>query len=367
MGSLIPEARVNVNGVSVIKHVRADAQKSPIRAMPAPALPSTARKSKKAKEPSKARTEKSYWTEDPRKSRADSALKAVAKKRFPNGWYLGHSSDVDAYEVMSVTSPVNAMLLIACGAKTSEAAIEFLEEHGLSHLIEDHSELANAALERNIPAEALYRSCSELGVVHWSEPNFLDAVEAYSIKALRGEDEFFNGLPFQILHGRVNLSDVKIVGATRLAAEGSSSVASEHLKRIKDGTSPFDARALKAIMMKVNPKGIKRRADEVIQMAGVYGSEVMLEIHDYERAFDLERRLRRANHPTEDIPELMLWNDRLQKIEFHPLSSEKVVMLHATGIEPARASELLNSGLEPEQIVGVMEHDVPVSVADGWI
>ena len=83
-------------------------------------------------------------------------------------------------DVLSATTPETTVALLDAGITTAEAAISFLEEAGLEDLIEDNSDVAEAALRwAAMPFEVLER-------FHHSPESFYDDPEGF--ESMLGED-----------------------------------------------------------------------------------------------------------------------------------------------------------------------------------
>lgn len=210
MNNLVPEKRLDKNGVLTTKHVRAAKPLATGRSLPAPAL-STAPKEQprvKAKQPTKRQLQSCL--------RHISVVRHETDKGLEDRLGVSHddsfsASDAQIYSVMSVASHGDAITLLKDGIRTAEEAVERMDEVGLGRLVEDNSALAVELVNRRVYPETYF---SVLGNHGDDYPHFLDYVEYLSI------DSFFDfhELGMGIKEGKIRLADVKAISAKRVIA-----------------------------------------------------------------------------------------------------------------------------------------------------
>lgn len=279
MSNLVPEKRMDKNGVLTTKHVRAASDKDSFKGtVPAPKLFSS--KSTRVK------LNKGQTTPKPRKFFAsrygtDTRLKNLIPGHAGSVWREFDISDKDMYSVMGVTDRGTAVALMTAGYTSGEEALKFLSENGLDELIEDHSSFLDEALKRRIEPE-LYLEAMEFFPYLGETKQHMDALEAYSFGSIRQTSIYED-----VYHGLTSLEAVKAVGVARIAKAGANHVVRSALKELSAGIVSYTAEDLGRLVER-HPHHVFK-LDMSTLIADRYGVEFALEL----------------DHPNHDICEYL--------------------------------------------------------------
>lgn len=356
MPSLIPEQRLDKNGKLVTRHVRGSAPASSLTKLPKPEL-----KPSKAKSPSPKTVPNQHKGIEARY--ADDRLKEVCRRK--RGVYdivRFTCSDAEIYDVYSVVNKVdNAYKLLGSGIKTKEDAISFLSEHGLSDLQADNSGTVDELVRRNLPAIPAMDAVRHYGAsMKKSWPNYWDAVEAHSVRALRDGTD----IPHLVLTGQVSFSDVRTVGATRIAkAENKFIAVSDQLVAIHKGESSYDAETL-GQLIKIS-EGPMVSIPDPLHMARTYDAEFVLSLSDFASASNLENTLRDKGYSADQKKQIIRLNDELGRRR-KPLGFTHLRAVYEAGVDAEAVVDGLDSGMDIPQIIAVHE-GIERGLSSGWL
>lgn len=374
MSHLIREKRVNKNGVAVTKVVRASKPATAGNAMPAPSLGNIESKPKRKPLTTNQTTVMS------RIIRVDSnekdhalfdALKATKKNvGFPlSANLVGYSisaSDEQIFSVLSVAAPCNAMAMVSAGITTGEEAERYLTDHGFEHLIQDHADHTQQALERRMSPD-MFLSGTEWLSRHKESPAFLDAVEAYHMKSLKA----FNFIPDDVATGHTKLSDIKAIGAGRLKTMNDKRLVRLILGELGSDTAGYTAQhAKKFIEQHVGePSEV---LDSSFALSNRFGGDFVLSLSRpdsqlrsinyklYDQKASDERSMSVIKY-ADRVSALMRQRYRYGKT---PASVEDIIIFHDAGIDPEVVAEGNITALQADAI---KNHGITPSVADGWL
>lgn len=365
MTNLIPEKRVNKNGVVVTKHVRSTTSSVKSGTIPAPSASSPVRKKKVAK----ARTEPMLWDIYKTQSGASRELIDATDKYNPNLNYYFSVSDVEAYDVMAVVEPRNIIPLLASGIRNREDARAFLKENNLSHLLQDNRELAERSLERNIAAPDVLLMLGTFPDTDLDHPNYFDAMEANSVASLRAV-RHYPSIPKMVLDGKIKLSDIKELGSLRIKAGGSGSAIIEQLQKMRNGEPRLTTKELGQVIDQakraIGSSGTS--VNEAVRLADEYGAELVLELENPAMATQLSSALKGYA----SAPELLRWHDYfLSMNQLHgrfmrSVSAENLKAMFEAGVTPQSASKSLYENMSVQQIIGIQQ-GVEKSMSSGWL
>ena len=358
MTSLTPEQRLDKNGHLVTRHVRTVPNSSTAKTLPKPVLGASKQQQKKRK-PST--TQKKH--NDVRARWSDERLNQFCLKK--QQIFRFTCSDAEAYDVFSVLgSPDNTIRLLAAGIRTKEDAIKFLNEHDLSDLQKDGSAILDEVIARGIPVIPAMESLIRFGLDWQDNEHYFDAVEANSVRALREATGSAVDVPHMVWMGDVSLSDVKVIGATRLAASPDAFVIMDRLKAINSGESAYDVETLRQLII-LGETNSTTLTDDPIRTADRFGADMVLSLKYYSRAMNLNSSLRKTQYTIDQRAEILRFNDALL-CEGKSLNTQNVRIAYDAGVEVQEVVEGLNKGLEVEQIAAVKEGIAP-SVTSGWL
>jgi len=366
---LIPEVRVNKNGVPVTKHVKSGVKPSGTRTtLPAPSAPSPA----PAKRLPKSRTTPKKWEWIQWGSiRADHKLTFEINKAVHGHMYYGfEASDVEAFEVMRTVDARNVIPLLAYGIRTEKEAVEFLESHGFSRLIIDNSEFATKVMNSGISAQAAIQMKNDLPDIDFNHPRYLDAMEANSYKSLR-DLESNSGVAHGVLDGIINIKDIKVLGAGRTASGGwTSSEVLVELQLINAGTSTMTAEQLARLISKVNPRKIKSdpySVNEAVRFARKYGIDSMLALRRVGNISIMVKRLSEYEEDDAEIGRIVVWGDQYQRLKKQFIQPENMYSLYKAGIPVEEAVEHWEEGMTPAQLTAIRHEGINPSMSSGWL
>lgn len=269
----------------------------------------------------------------------------------------GRFSDRQIYEVLSVTSDGNAMLLLSQGYETRTAALEYLTANGFHDLIVDTAEFVAQAMDRRISAIAYILRAD---IRRKSGPNVLDALEVAGSVSLGDTRTVVDG----VLRGTISLTLIKKLGSVRLS-KISGSAAVDALTAVTSGNTPL------------TPLGLRRALQRRTYGEGITTDSIKLGLKYGDRAVDISvpyRAMRMDKYLMENRPEFSM-DDRFSVIEFSSkiaseelfrknipnLSEENLLLFFESG---ASADEVLDGTITLEQAKAIRD-GMPASVSSG--
>jgi hypothetical protein len=292
------------------------------------------------------------------------------------------ANHVEFCDVLSVTSPDNAVTLMSRGIRTSDDARTFLKEQGLGHLILDRAWESDSLLSRKIDPLAYAEICARGRGSHSSPRWIVDAAEAQSIKALR-DWQRSPSVPTRVLDGAIRFDDIKTIGATRLVRADPQGNAMIHaLVRINKGEVNFNAHDVRSLVDRFlsEPSLVNdNSAERVLGLTEEFGVDFTMSLHDPEAAYQLSSHLRyrkgvskrKGEANDEDSEKIIAYGDALRLHYAEKSSSsagyEKIIELHEAGVDPVIAAKGLQSGHEIAQIIAIHKEGIAPSVSGGWL
>lgn len=353
------------NGKLVTRHVRPAAAEKPSTALPAPAASQSSGVTVRS---SAARMKPRKWAVDRWfLNMADTSLLFLSSSYVSSHTYSFVCTDVEAYDVMSVVTPPNAVPILATGARNAEEAVGYLRENNLGHLIQDNSDFEREVLERNLSAEKLVRGYVTLPADAFTSEYFMDALEATTMSSLDNKTGWQNSVVRKVLQGKIDLADIKTIGVTQVTSLSLSEM--ENLEAMKSGELGFDAAAYRDLVARTN---VKKNADRytasaVINLAKTYGADEILTLRDPAAAVQLNNYLMaRTGYPKERIPSALLWADELVALTKFPVNVNDLIKLQDAGVSVQRAAAGYADDLTAQQIIG-MYNGIEPSVSEGWL
>jgi hypothetical protein len=377
--SLTPEQRVDKNGRIVTRHVRSVVNNS-TKNIPQPSLV-TRTTTGKALKPTAKQLEQMFYALDFSVYLPD--IEVLRILDIDTSDYARFSANnVEFCDVLSVTSPDNAVTLMSRGIKTSDDARTFLKEQGLGHLIKDMAWESDSLLKRKINPLAYAEICAKDRSSHSSPRWIVDAAEAQSIKALR-DWQRNPSVPIRVLDGAIRFDDIKAIGATRLVRADPQGTAMIHaLVRINKGEVDFNAHDIRLLVDRFlsDPALVNNNsAERVLGLAEEFGVDFTMSLHDPEAAYQLSSHLRyrkgaskrRGDANNDDSGEIIAYGDALRlhyaEKSSSPAGYEKIIELHEAGVDPKVAANGLQSGHEVSQIIAIHKEGIAPSVSGGWL
>jgi hypothetical protein len=299
------------------------------------------------------------------------SLKASKKKvGFPlSANLVGYSVSASAeqiYSVLSVAAPCNAMAMVSAGITTADEAQQYLVDHNFEHLIEDHAEIMQQALDRRMPPEKFLRATERLRHQHKDSPTYMDAIEAYHIASLKAYDF----IPADIAEGHTKLSDIKAIGAGRLKTADSWRLIRMMLGELASGTAGYTTDDVKKFIDRHGSATVI--LDNSLALANRYGGQFVHELSYpdtqlrsvnyklYDQKASDERSMSVIKY-ADRVSSLMRENPRRGK---PPISADDIIIFHDAGIDPEEAAK---GDLTALQADAIKNHGITPSVADGWL
>ena len=369
MPNLIPEKRLDKNGVLTTKHVRATPRTPAMRRTP-PA-PTLAASSKGLKlRPAQTQQREQFFS-----SFTYDARRSMEARRTGDRDYQFTASDTEVYDVLSVTHGGNALVLLALGIRSADDARAYLLKNGEGDLLTDNSELVQEMLKRNIsPQYYLENTNTSAGTVRFDSPFLADAIEFSTIKSL--EDSFHRSeTRALILDGEITLADIKTIGASRLKNFDRLRGISDTLRDYHKGNLDCSIEDIKDFVTRANDEGlVLGHFKSAVHLLRNFDREKMDEVKDL-RTFaaifnpkvkDLKAEAHRAHYASLLMDGLAAAEVPRSARYFGAEFPKDVETLRSAGIEAKDAYPLMNDGMTAQQVVGVL-NGVNVAVSEGWL
>lgn len=373
MSHLIREKRVNKNGVAVTKVVRASKPTGAGKVMPAPSLGNVEQKPKRRPLTANQTTvmqqiirvdaaEKDYALFD--------SLKASKKKvGFPlTANLVGYSVSASAeqiYNVLSVAAPCNAMAMVSAGITTADDAKQYLIDHNFEHLIEDHTEIMQQALDRRMSPDKFLVAAEHLRR-HTESPTYMDAIEAYHLKSLKT----YSYIPDDIATGHTKLSDIKAIGVGRLKTADSRQLVRLILGELGSGTAGYTTDDAKKIIDR--HESATMILDTSFALANRFGGDFVHGLsYPDTQIRNLNYKLYEQNASDERSMSVIKYADKVSSLMREqyrygkpPVSIDDIIIFHDAGIDPEVTAE---GNLTALQADAIKNHGITPSVSDGWL
>lgn len=366
MSNLIPEKRMDRNGRLVTRHVRHAEQPSPA-SLP---VPKGARR-KTAFKPVAKQTVR--WQIELKRThfQADKELQGNLPNSFHS--FTPEVSDIEAYGLLSVLEPRNAVPLMDSGIRTSAEARAFLKKHNLDRLIVDRSAHAEEALRRRIPAQAYLKLCESETIQNVPLPELLDAAEVYAMG-------FSVELYQDVLRGYALLSDIKAIGAPTIRKAPND--VREFIWDLKEGTSTFNHEQIREIVRKTSKERIG--LFEAADLADVIGAEEVVNRYSILASYYMMSFVNRVMEQASDDAkatvtksDLIIHYDGMVKVRdeiddkdsphWEKLNYADSIEMVKRSIGPREGWEGIRNGMSVQQILAVRDHGISQSVSSGWL
>ena len=296
----------------------------------------------------------------------DEATRAASKSVIN---YYCQASDAEAYEVMSTIAPRSLLPLLVAGVRSKEDTIEYLHTRGLDDHIIDNSALVQEAIRRAIPPKKIMQMDNDFPSIGMDHEFYFDAVEVNSIKALQ-ELESGRGVTERVLNGSISASDIKKIGAGRVASAGGNSQVLEQLTMIKAGDSSISVEQLAQIIIKANPRTIQSdpyTVNQTVRAARTYGPEVILSLDNLNLLNRKASELSALEEDPEEVGKMLQWTDRIWQLTIAIPKTDDIVMLYRAGISPEVTAEHFEPGMTAQQLVALTQEDIKPSLTSGWL
>lgn len=230
-------------------------------------------------------------------SNSNQLLDALAKRSRAGGRKAEFEFAATPYafcEVLSVAAPETTVALLDAGITDADEALDFLEEAGLDDLIEDNSEIAEAALRwAALPSDVLDR-------FQHSPESFYDDAEGFENllrEDLVGRLRRNKALWLALRERAIDLQDILQIGITRfLDAEDDDGTLGEMLASLRaEAPAPIRAEDISGWIERfgidaATPDAVKQG---IYRLAARHGADFAARIPRDERAMALASQLSR--------------------------------------------------------------------------
>jgi hypothetical protein len=380
MSNLIPEKRVDKNGVLKTKHVRAAGKPAVTkRQAPAPTLGGSSRTPVKLRPKQVVQRYRNFHFHPV--IDADKRLLAGRPVKDP----IFTASDVEIYEVFSATDSANAILLLENGVRSADEARAYLRKIDAGDLIRDYSSLMDDMLSRNVSPEDTSNGMLRLDLHIARRPNqndysanYPDTIEFLSLSAfenMRGRTNFMN----DILEGRINFGDIKDIGTTRLKVFDRLYFLRDILARKQSGERDFDIDDMKKFLDKSGKSGlVQGHFKSVIHLFDEMGIEGVNKLDDLKTFSSyFWEEMKNDEEDTRFLVERSLYFAQLSEaLQNGPTErsgrywgqgfKQDAALLRDSGVKIEDAIRLMNEGMSAQQVAGV-SNGMETAVADGWL
>jgi hypothetical protein len=368
MPNLVPEKRMDRNGVMVTRHVKT------VTAKAAPLLPApTAGIAVSGTGPTVAQTK--VW-----KLKLDRNAFPMCKDLYEvlsskQDSIKIKSNDVNTYAMLSMLSPEDTLALMEHGIDTVEKARAFMKEHNLQDLEIDRKEFAAEAIRRRIPVRDYLAMC-EKTITRNAEPaNVLDAAEIFGMKPLTKYPTFY----LDVMAGDINANDIRDIGPALIADHPHPNDVREALLGMKKGENKLDSRQAKLIMEWSVNEGAP--IDNFIDVANVCGFEKLFAITNIEAASSMANHVSNSNKfgddPEEKFARVVQYEQMAIACDAMPTTNSSIgwrsmpydvaTEMYEAGIEPKAAAECWRDKISAAQYLAIKEHGIAPSVSGGWL
>jgi hypothetical protein len=359
MSNLIPEQRVDKNGVTVTRHVRASKNATSGKDIPKPKL-ANAKYSGLKITPTKQQARQHFYLFDAKKHPVDSEL-LTALGIVPHARKGIHASEFQVYDVLSVTDRGTAIALLEAGVSSSTEAKKILTTLGKRSLLQDNSEVAAEALKRNI----LSFRYIEQGTGTESEgEHFLDYLEASNIMSLSQYPDMHNS----VRNGSIRLEDVKTLTPARITMADNWITIKKALTKLAEGTANYTVNEVNDILDRYPTVGSTLR--QAFEMADHYGAAFAVEMPPTESTVSFSYYLLDHEFEVERSKSLLRYNQKVVSnlsgfgSGRRKPSHEDIIVFHDAGANP---DHVANGSITITQIDAITNNGIAPSVSGGWL
>lgn len=366
MTNLVPEKRVDKNGVLTTKHVRSGSkQSSPPTTLPAPQI---------AAEPAlSASTVQKRWRVNINKwDHVDRELKHLCSERFTAGQTY-KVSEAEAYDVLSAVGFGSALPLLAIGVRSGAEAQQFLHDNGLERLGENNAKMVAQAIDKGHKALAFIQFGAKHATYAYRSPryraSFMDAAEAALDPHLGAVDAAQNGkLCSMILQGQARMSDIRELGFPVLHEHGLyDDSLLKHLALLQQGRTSFESASDMRAAIE-NASAARAPVRTALNIAAAFGStpdEIASFDWNERRTVDLlAEELQHTDCELDERKKILSYRLEMGKLNISP---EAVIELCRNNVSKDDVMRGMESGLTVAQTIALAEGNVTPSLATGLL
>lgn len=377
MSNLTPVQRVNKLGHTVTKHVRNTPAATTLKAMiPPPAKRSSSTRRKPTgtgaykptagqKDAFSAHFFLARYKTDPR---LREELEHTIEPKSANE-YSWKTSDVEAYEMLSILSVPDAVALGCYGVNTKEAVLEFLSEHGLDDLVTDNSALADMALRRRVH---FYDLCDGVRIYgeKTSDPvKLLDATIAHSSATLQKVRLAGRSIEERILNGEVSMSEIETVGVSCITHSNMAARVIDALGSVHQGKADMTAEQVKDIITKFNSENtLSETGVAALDIAERFGAKFVLGLDSLRSTAGVYGWMHRdGKTPGENfVKDMIEYNDAMDRARVRPKYAA-IMYMYRSGMPAGTAAQLLAEGRTPADVINIRKEGIHNDLAEGWL
>lgn len=367
---LIPQQRADKNGKLVTRHVKAMPTASGNAAgLPAPVAATAPKDSKQKPVKPLERQLKSQQRMINREGFSPSPELRKALDIKDDAWHLAiiDASEVQLFDVFSVVSLDNALNLVESGIKTSDDALQFLNQHGLDDLVIDRREMMDKAIALRTNSFDMLDLHESFGIDNYDEDVFIKAARVKGTNMLPylsadgvGPGTFYEA----ILKGEIAYEDLVEVSFSVVGDSGLTHEIYDGLKGIKDGSSDFDAAFLKHLA--VNSFNDDKTFTGAVELSKAEGQEFVIGLKGLRDAAKISDEFK--DRGAEYCRSLIEFNEAYYDEFTNPWrSTSDAQRLYEAQVDPSDAKHLKSQGMSVDQIISARQSGITGAVTGGWL
>lgn len=378
MSNLMPQKRLDKNGRMVTRHVLSATPSPASSAIPSPSIKVPAKQAPVKKPLPKQLKDQIRMTSISQLSPDTELLKALdTDKERMLPMVSVRASDVQLFDMFSITSASNAAILMCYGIKTPEEAADFMMRKGISHLLVDRRDIMNKALGLRVNAWTLLEAPRKFGVDELSsDPDLLikaarlsdsSSLPEWSTNAPLGSGIVYaddkTSYAHEVLKGSISYDDVMTIGISVLAQRVMQAEDICHyLNEIHSGTAGYDIEVLSHVIQKSNYRN--RHLASGMAMVDDYGSDFVKSISNLETAIAIDMNY--DDRPV-SVRSDMINYSRDGSFGLLETPIDDVVRLFDNDVPPETAYTMLKQKMSVDQIISVLKEGISTSISSGWL
>lgn len=363
MTNLVPEKRMDRNGVMVTRHVRASKPKTPLE-LPAPTASGTRLTVDQTEQ----------WELQLVRHGLHVRKEIYEAIQTPKGGLIRvKTNDVDAYAMLSILSPEDTIALIERGIKTVEDARAFLKKHYIQDIEIDREEVTAECIRRGIPARDYLNLCTSSITRNANPTDVIDAAEAFGMEPLANKINFYH----DVMSGDIKVEDIREIGPELIASHSHPDDIRYMLRDIKQGRSRLDASQIKTLLERYGDD--EDVFSKSVDVAGEFGIKKLSEITNMEAASSMTLHLgtKYKNNAKQKFARVRHYEQMAiacdeskaagNSISWRSLPYSLSTEMFDAGIDPKTAVECALNNMSAAQYLAVRDHGVAPSISGGWL
>ena len=380
MPNLVPEKSVDKYDVITTNHARVRTQQAPERpSTPSPPVGpliegqgvSKAHKARPAQleQHGSIHRKSNYPLDDRLKSFSDRENEKLLQSSFhKSAYYEYRASDVEVYDVLAVAPTSAALKMLSDGVRSTEAAKDYLRNHGAGDLIIDRSAVIQTALKHNLNSLDFIETYDDMADCCTPE-NFLAVLKFAGSSLNNGANA---AVINDIAEGAISFSHIKAVGVTNLNRYERLASLRVSFRKLRRGEDGYSLGSIKELVRRSSDERVEttafaylcRAADEVgleeilkvkhlSNLANAYYSyKVAQGSHRYR-----EDGIRRALYAA-------YFKDGVDRIGLHVYASDE---FYEAGLPVEVAIDISSRGGNAREALAVHDEGIERGLAGGWL